>query len=97
MRSTGKARVEPVKPKNQRLTLAVLAVAAIIGSVFFHEKFGWARIAAAVCVTAGIAAASFAQLVWRHPLANVAARASARRKTARLIPIRPIVALTATA
>ena len=32
-----------------------IVVAAIIGSVFFHEKFGWARIAAAVCVTAGIA------------------------------------------
>jgi drug/metabolite transporter (DMT)-like permease len=32
-----------------------IVVAAIIGSVFFHEKFGWARIAAAACVTAGIA------------------------------------------
>jgi drug/metabolite transporter (DMT)-like permease len=32
-----------------------IVVAAIIGSVFFREKFGWARIAAAVCVTAGLA------------------------------------------
>jgi drug/metabolite transporter (DMT)-like permease len=32
-----------------------IVVAAVIGSLFFHEKFGWPRIAAAVCVTAGIA------------------------------------------
>jgi drug/metabolite transporter (DMT)-like permease len=32
-----------------------IVVAAVIGSVFFHEKFGWVRIVAAVCVTAGIA------------------------------------------
>jgi drug/metabolite transporter (DMT)-like permease len=32
-----------------------IILAAIVGSVFFHERFGWARIAAAVCVTAGIA------------------------------------------
>jgi drug/metabolite transporter (DMT)-like permease len=32
-----------------------IVVAAVIGSVFFHEKFGPVRIAAAVCVTAGIA------------------------------------------
>jgi drug/metabolite transporter (DMT)-like permease len=32
-----------------------IVVAAIIGSVFFHERFGWARVAAAVAVTAGIA------------------------------------------
>jgi len=32
-----------------------IVVAAIIGSVFFHERFGWARLAAAACVTAGIA------------------------------------------
>lgn len=32
-----------------------IVVAAAIGSVFFHEKFGWVRIVAAVCVTAGIA------------------------------------------
>jgi drug/metabolite transporter (DMT)-like permease len=32
-----------------------IVVAAVIGSVFFHEKFGWIRIVAAVCVTAGIA------------------------------------------
>jgi drug/metabolite transporter (DMT)-like permease len=32
-----------------------IVVAAIIGSVFFHERFGWPRIAAAACVTAGIA------------------------------------------
>ena len=32
-----------------------IVVAAIIGSVFFHERFGWARIAAAACVVAGIA------------------------------------------
>jgi drug/metabolite transporter (DMT)-like permease len=33
-----------------------IILAAVIGSVFFHERFGRARIAAAVCVTAGIAA-----------------------------------------
>jgi drug/metabolite transporter (DMT)-like permease len=32
-----------------------IIVAAVIGSVFFHEQFGWVRIVAAVCVTAGIA------------------------------------------
>ena len=32
-----------------------IVVAAVIGSVFFHERFGWVRIVAAVCVTAGIA------------------------------------------
>jgi drug/metabolite transporter (DMT)-like permease len=32
-----------------------IIVAAVIGSVFFHERFGWVRIVAAVCVTAGIA------------------------------------------
>ncbi|MBV9792957.1 MAG: EamA family transporter [Actinobacteria bacterium] len=32
-----------------------IVVAAVIGSLFFHEKFGWPRIAAAACVTAGIA------------------------------------------
>ena len=32
-----------------------IVVAAVIGSVFFHEKFGWVRIVAAICVTAGIA------------------------------------------
>ncbi len=32
-----------------------IVVAAVIGSVFFHEKFGWVRLVAAVCVTAGIA------------------------------------------
>jgi drug/metabolite transporter (DMT)-like permease len=32
-----------------------IVVAAIIGSVFFHERFGWARIAAAACVVTGIA------------------------------------------
>jgi drug/metabolite transporter (DMT)-like permease len=32
-----------------------IVVAAVIGSVFFHEKFGWVRIVAATCVTAGIA------------------------------------------
>jgi drug/metabolite transporter (DMT)-like permease len=31
-----------------------IIVAAVIGSVFFHERFGWVRIVAAVCVTAGI-------------------------------------------
>lgn len=33
-----------------------IIVAAIVGSVFFHERFGWVRIVAAACVTAGIAA-----------------------------------------
>lgn len=32
-----------------------IVVAAVIGSVFFHERFGRVRIVAAVCVTAGIA------------------------------------------
>ena len=32
-----------------------IVVAAIIGSVAFHERFGWTRVAAATCVTAGIA------------------------------------------
>jgi drug/metabolite transporter (DMT)-like permease len=32
-----------------------IVVAAVIGSVFFHERFGRVRIVAALCVTAGIA------------------------------------------
>ncbi|HWG15221.1 MAG TPA: DMT family transporter [Streptosporangiaceae bacterium] len=32
-----------------------IVVAAVIGSVFFHERFGWVRIVAAGFVTAGIA------------------------------------------
>jgi hypothetical protein len=32
-----------------------IVVAAIIGSVAFHKRFGWARVPAAACVTAGIA------------------------------------------
>jgi drug/metabolite transporter (DMT)-like permease len=32
-----------------------IILAALIGSVFFHERFGWVRIVAAACVTAGIA------------------------------------------
>jgi drug/metabolite transporter (DMT)-like permease len=32
-----------------------IILAAVIGSVFFHERFGWARTVAAACVTAGIA------------------------------------------
>ena len=32
-----------------------IILAAVIGSVFFHERFGWIRIAAAACVTGGIA------------------------------------------
>jgi drug/metabolite transporter (DMT)-like permease len=32
-----------------------IIVAAVIGSVFFHERFGRVRIMAALCVTAGIA------------------------------------------
>ena len=32
-----------------------IILAAVIGSVFFHERFGWVRTVAAACVTAGIA------------------------------------------
>jgi drug/metabolite transporter (DMT)-like permease len=32
-----------------------IILAAVIGSVFFRERFGWVRIVAAACVTAGIA------------------------------------------
>ena len=31
-----------------------IVVAAVIGSVVFHERFGWARLAAAAFVTVGI-------------------------------------------
>ncbi len=31
-----------------------IILAAIIGSVFFHERFGRVRLAAATCVTLGI-------------------------------------------
>jgi drug/metabolite transporter (DMT)-like permease len=32
-----------------------IILAAVIGGVFFHERFGWVRTVAAACVTAGIA------------------------------------------
>jgi drug/metabolite transporter (DMT)-like permease len=31
-----------------------IILAAVIGSVVFHERFGWARVVAAGCVTLGI-------------------------------------------